>query len=116
MNNENSFNSIERLVEFGMSMAVAQQMMQTMNHAMQNMVTPQFQQVNVPLPNPIMFYALVNDIPQGPFTEQEFNNFILGARINRETLIWLHGMPGWMPAKLVPEVEKLFALMPPPIR
>ena len=73
-----------------MSMAVAQQMMQTMNHAMQNMVTPQFQQVNVPLPNPIMFYALVNDIPQGPFTEQEFNNFILDT-IHRDGTynVWL---------------------------
>jgi hypothetical protein len=115
MNNDNSFNSIERLMEFGMSMAVAQQMMQTMNHAMQNMTTPQFQQLNVPMPAPLHFYALVNDIPQGPFTEQELSGHILAKRIHKETLVWLNGLPGWMQAQQVPEVAKLFALMPPPI-
>jgi hypothetical protein len=116
MNNDNSFNSIERLMEFGMSMAVAQQMMQTMNHAMQNMATPQFQQVTVLMPKPVLFYAIVNDIPQGPFTEQELSSHILANRVTKETLIWLHGMIGWMQAQQVPEVSKLFALMPPPIQ
>jgi len=99
-----------------MSMAVAQQMMQTMNHAMQNITTPQFKNVNVPLPQPIHFYALVNDIPQGPFTEQELCNHIVAKRVSKETLVWLNGMPGWMQAQQVPEVAKLFALMPPPIK
>jgi hypothetical protein len=116
MNNDNSFNSIERLMEFGMSMAVAQQMMQTMNHAMQNITTPQFKDVNVPLPQQIQFYALVNDIPQGPFTEHELSGHILANRVFKETLVWLNGMPGWMQAQQVPEVAKLFALMPPPIK
>lgn len=34
---DNSFNSIDRLLEFGMSMAVANQMINTMNYAMSNM-------------------------------------------------------------------------------
>lgn len=116
MNNDNSFNSIERLLEFGMSMAVAQQMMQAMNHAMQNITTPQFKNVNMPLPQATSFYALVNDIPQGPFTEQELIGHILANRVNNETLVWLNGMPGWMQAQQVPEVAKLFALMPPLIK
>jgi hypothetical protein len=116
MNNDNTFNSIERLMEFGMSMAIAKQMMQTMNHAMQNMTTPQFQNINVPLPKPVQFYALVNDIPQGPFTEQELSNHIFANLVSKETLVWLNGMPGWMQAQQVPEVAKLFSLMPPPIK
>ena len=36
----NSFFSIDRLVEFGMSMAVANQMVQTMNQFMQAMHVP----------------------------------------------------------------------------
>lgn len=116
MNNDNSFNSIERLMEFGMSMAVAQQMMQTMNHAMQNMTTPQFKNVNVPLPQQIHFYALVNDIPQGPFTEQELTSHILANRVSKETLIWINGMPGWMQAQQIPTVIKLFTLLPPSIQ
>ena len=116
MDNDNNFNSIDRLMEFGMSMAVAQQMMQTMNHAMQNMTTPEFNNVNVPLPQPIHFYALVNDIPQGPFTEHEFKGHILANRVSKETMVWINGMPGWMQAFQVPEVAKLFAIVPPPIR
>jgi len=116
MDSENGFNSIERLMEFGMSMAVAQQMMQTMHHAIQNMTTPQFENVNAPLPQATSFYALVNDIPQGPFTEQELSGHILANRVNKETLVWLNGMPGWVQAHQVPEVAKLFALLPPPIK
>ena len=116
MNNDNNFNSIEKMMEFGMSMAVAQQMMQTMNHAMQNITTPQFKNVNVPLPQTVQFYALVNDIPQGPFTEQELSGHIVANRVCKETLAWLNGMPGWMQAQQIPEVARLFALMPPPIK
>jgi hypothetical protein len=117
MSDDNSFNSIEKMMEFGMSMAVAQQMMQTMNHAMQNMTTPQFQQVNVPMPaNSVQFYALVNDIPQGPFSEKELSSHILANRVTKETLVWIYGMSGWMQAGHVIEVAKLFAMMPPPIK
>lgn len=116
MNNDNSFDSIERLMEFGMSMAIAQQMMQTMNNAMQNMSTPQFKNTNVPLPQPTYFYALVNDIPQGPFTEKELNNHISAKRISEETMIWHFGIPGWMLAKQIPEVAKFFSLIPPQLK
>ena len=116
MDNDNNFNSIERLMEFGMSMAVAQQMMQTMNHAMQNMTTPQFRNVNVPLPQQIHFYALVNDIPQGPFTEQELKAHILANRISKETLVWINGMPGWMQAQQVPEVSEFLVHLPPSLK
>lgn len=115
MNNDNSLNSIERLLEFGMSLAVAQQMMQTMNYALRNVMTPQFDQVNIPLPKQIQFYALVNDIPQGPFTEAELGGHIAASRVNKDTLVWMHGIPGWMKAQQVPEVARLLALSPPPI-
>ena len=114
--NDQNYNSVEKLLEFGMSMAVAQQMMQTMNHAMQNMTTPQFRNLNMPLPQAKQFFALVNDIPQGPFTEQELSGHILANRVSKETLIWLNGMPGWMQAQQVPEVAEMFASMPPPIK
>jgi hypothetical protein len=116
MNHDNSFNSLEKLMEFGMSMAVAQQMMQTMNHAMTNMQTPQFQNLSMQMPKTNHFYALVNDIPQGPFTEQELSSHILAARVTEETLIWFDGLPGWMNAHQIAEVSKLFLLKPPPIK
>ena len=116
MSNDNNFNSIEKMMEFGMSMSIAQQMMQTMNHAMSNMQTPQFKNVNmpVPMPTPKQFYALVNDIPQGPFTESELTGHIVAGRVQKTTMVWLHGMPSWMPAEQVMDVNKLFGLVPPP--
>jgi hypothetical protein len=115
MSNDNNFNSIEKMMEFGMSMSIAQQMMQTMNHAMSQMQTPQFNNVNIPVPAPKQFYALVNDIPQGPFTESELTGYIVAGRVQKTTMVWLHGMPSWMPAEQVIDVNKLFGLVPPPI-
>ena len=37
---ENSFYSVDRLVEFGLGMAMAQQMVQMMNQTMQSMYVP----------------------------------------------------------------------------
>ena len=118
MSNDNNFNSIEKMMEFGMSMAVAQQMMQTMNHALSNMQTPQMSSTNTQMPLPVtkQFYALVNDIPQGPFTESELTHHIVAGRVQRSTMVWLHGMPSWMPAEQVLDVNKLFSLVPPPIK
>jgi len=116
MNNDNNFNSIEKMMEFGMSMSIAQQMMQTMNHAMSQMQTPQFKNVNVPVPIAKQFYALVNDIPQGPFNESELTAHIVAGKVQKTTMVWLHGMPSWMPAEQVMDVNKLFALVPPPIK
>ena len=40
MDNYNSFSTIDHLVEFGMGMAIAQQMVSTMNHCIGNMQIP----------------------------------------------------------------------------
>jgi hypothetical protein len=109
---DQNYNSLEKLLEFGMSMSVAQQMMQTMNHAMQNMTTPHFDNVNVPLPQVKHYYALVNDIPQGPFTEQELSGYIFSKSVLKETLVWHQSMQGWLQAQQMPEISKLFALLP----
>ena len=116
MSNDNNFNSIEKMMEFGMSMSIAQQMMQTMNHAMSQMQTPHFNNVNIQVPAPKQFYALVNEIPQGPFTESELTGHIVAGRVQKTTMVWLQGMPSWMPAEQVMDVNKLFALVPPPIK
>ena len=99
-----------------MSMAVAQQMMQTMNNAMSNMQTPQLKNTNIPVSAPKHIFALVNDIPQGPFTESEFTGHIMAERVQKNTMVWIQGMPSWMPADQVMDVNKLFALVPPPIK
>jgi hypothetical protein len=112
MNNENSFYSIDRLVEFGMGIAAAQQMVKTMNHTMQNMHIPG--SMNPMQTSPQTFYYAVLDGKQaGPFSEPELSRLISEKKIVKETYIWKQGMPNWEFAEKLPEVLKLVALAPP---
>lgn len=111
--NEESFFSINRLVEFGMSLAVAQQMVQTMNNAMANMRVPGAM-------NPMQstsqqfYYAMIDGKQTGPFSEQELSRLIADRKIVKETYIWKPGLAKWEVAEKLPEVLKIVALSPPP--
>jgi hypothetical protein len=115
MNEEHQLSSIDRLIDLGMSMAVAQQMMQMMNHAIQAMPTPQYPNTAAPMGQPVQYYALVEDIPQGPFTDGQLSTHILSGKVTRETLVWMPGLPGWMQAQQVPEILRIFSNVPPPL-
>jgi hypothetical protein len=111
--NENSFFSINRLIEFGMSLAVAQQMVQTMNNAMTNMHIPGAD-------NPIQsatvqfYYVIIEGNQLGPFSEQELSRLITEKKVVKETYIWKPGLLNWEIAEHLPEILKLVALTPPP--
>lgn len=111
--NDESFFSIDRLVEFGMSMAIAQQMVQTMNHSISNMQIPGAM-------NPIekssqnSYFAVIEGKQAGPFSEQELARLIGEKIIIKETYIWKFGLSKWVFAENLPEVLKLVALSPPP--
>jgi hypothetical protein len=113
--NDDNFFSINRLVEFGMSIAVAQQMVQTMNHAITNMHVPgamnPMQQAS-----PQFYYAMIDGNQAGPFSEQELSRLISEKKIAKETYIWKPGLPNWEIAEKLPEVLKLVALAPPPFQ
>lgn len=105
---DNSFNSIDRLLEFGLSMTVAQQMIATMNHVMNNMQTPGS---GLPIiKTEPQYYAIVTNSLIGPINEKEINTLTSSGSINEDTLIWKSGMPGWTAAKFIPEVMKYILL------
>lgn len=110
---ENNFFSIDRLLEFGMGMAVAQQMVKTMNQSMTNMHVPGAM-------NPMkkqqqqFFYAMIEGKQAGPFNEQELARLILDKKVVKETYVWMPSLSSWKIADQVPEVLKLVALAPPP--
>ena len=109
--NEESFFSINRLVEFGMGLAVAQQMVQTMNNAITNMHIPGAM-------NPIQtaaqfYYVMIEDKQAGPFSEQELSKLIAEKKIVKETYIWKPGLAKWEIAEKMPDILKLVALSPP---
>jgi hypothetical protein len=113
--NDDNFFSINRLVEFGMGMAVAQQMVNTMNSAMSNMQVPGSM-------NPIQtvaaqfYYVIIEGNQAGPFSEQELSRLINEKKIVKETYIWKPGLSKWEIAEKLPEILKLVALAPPPFQ
>jgi hypothetical protein len=109
---DESFFSMNRLVEFGMSMAIAQQMVNTMNSAMANMQVPG--SMNPIQTSPQFYFAMIEGSQMGPFSEQELSRLITDKKIVKETYIWKPGMPKWEIAEKLPEILKLVALAPPP--
>ena len=112
--NDSSFYSIDRLVEFGMGMAMAQQMVKVMNESMQNMYVPGSPQT-IPAPQPMSIYVAIDGQSTGPMTEKEFANLVAEQKVTKESLVWLPGMTGWKPLQEVPSVLKIIALAPPPL-
>jgi len=110
--NDDSFFSIDRLVEFGLGIAIAQQMVNTMNNALTYMHVPG----SVPSMQPDMrfYYAVIENKQAGPFTEQELIRLVNEKRISKETYIWKPGMSNWDLAGNVQDILKLVALAPPP--
>ena len=112
--NDYSFYSIDRLVEFGMGMAMAQQMVRGMNEAMQKMYVPgSINNLSAPQCPPI--YVAIADKATGPLSEKEFSALVQEKAVNCNTLCWLPGQTGWKPIDQCPQLLKIIAMAPPPL-
>ncbi len=111
---DNSFYSIDRLVEFGLGMAMAQQMVQVMNQTMKQMYIPGSIQS---MPNPQLqpLYVVMDGQSVGPLTESDFSHLVTDKKITKDSLAWMPGMLGWKPIEQIPAMLKIIALTPPPI-
>lgn len=112
--NDSSFFSIDRLVEFGMGMAMAQQMVRVMNDSMQTMYVPGSPN-NIPSPQAKPIHVCLDGNAVGPLSEADFSKLVTEHRVVPETLVWTPGMLGWKPLSEVPEVLRIVALAPPPL-
>jgi hypothetical protein len=114
MYDEKSFYSIDRLIEFGLGMGIAQQMVQTMNQTMANMSIPG---AGNPMPPPVqagrVYYAVLDGKQAGPFSETEVARLIGDKKLSKETYVWYPGLREWKTAENVPEILRLVALSPP---
>lgn len=110
---DNNFYSIDRLVEFGMGIAVAQQMVKSMNHTMQN-IQPLVSTATPAAPATKNFHIIVEGKPAGPFTDVEMSRLITEGKIKKDTYVWCVGMANWALAENVPDVLRLVVLAPPP--
>ncbi len=68
-----------------------------------------------PLPPTAAFFAAINGAQAGPFDIPALQNQIREGRITRSTLVWKQGMANWAAADTVPELQSLFASVPPPL-
>lgn len=110
MNND-SFFSVDRLVEFGLGINVASQMIKMMNESLQQMYVPGAD-------NPIrqqssVYYAILDDQQTGPFSESELSRLVAENKISASTYIWKPGMTAWKVASDIPDVLRIVALAPP---
>lgn len=110
----NSFYSIDRLVEFGLGMSMAQQMVGMMNRTMQNMHLPGGLH-QAPSQQQPFFYVAIDGKAVGPLTARELTQLIQEQKVNKDTLSWMPGMQGWKPVEQVPDILKIVALTPPPL-
>ena len=113
--NDDSFFSINRLVEFGMGMAVAQQMVKTMNETMSTMHIPGAMNPMQPV-TPQFYYAILDGKQAGPFSEPELSRLITEGKIVKETYLWKPGLQKWEIAERMPDILRLVALAPPPFQ
>ena len=112
--NEQSFFSIDRLVEFGLGMGIAQQMVGMMNQYMQSMYVPGSIQ-SMPKQMPQIYYVAIDGQQVGPLNDSELSSLITQKKVNKETLGWVPGMTGWKPVEQIPAILKVVALTPPPL-
>lgn len=110
----NSFFSIDRLVEFGMGMGMAQQMITLMNQTMKQMYVPGSVQ-SMPLMPPLTLYVSQNRQQIGPISEYEFVKMVTNKQITKDTLAWMPGMLEWKPVEQIPSILRIIAVVPPPI-
>ncbi len=70
----------------------------------------------VPPADPVIALHLnVGGQPYGPYDWQTCKQFTTTKQLTEQTMVWMQGMPAWMPAGQVDILKPLFAPAPPPM-
>jgi GYF domain 2 len=112
--------SVDKMLELGFGLAVAQQIANTTAVMLKNTApvvsaptgTTRIEGQRYLLTN---LYIAFEGAPAGPFDEDKALQLCREGRLVATTLVWVPGQAGWMAASSVPEVHRLFALTPPPL-
>jgi len=94
----------DKVVEFGMGMAICQQIPQMMNAAN----TAANQPAPPPLPKANAYFLAIEGKQYGPFTVDQLRPFVPTGQITAQTLVWCQGMSAWAPAGACPEIAVIF--------
>jgi membrane protease subunit (stomatin/prohibitin family) len=111
--NGNSMNPAGMMTGMMMGGAMGNQMSGMMNN-MGNMMNPQTPP-NTPPPPPVTQYMLsINGQQSGPFNLTQLQQMAMSQQFQSSTYVWKQGMPDWVEAGQVLELQSLFHSMPPP--
>ena len=119
---ETDFSSLDKLIEFGLGLGIATQMMNTMNNAISRTAYPGVG-INPGLgiqpdklgneslkKEPYGYYVVYDERMAGPLSEQEMSILIKEGKIKDKPFCWKPGQYSWRLAEDIPEVNKLLLL------
>jgi membrane protease subunit (stomatin/prohibitin family) len=67
-----------------------------------------------PQPQATLFHLALNGQTVGPYAGAQLAQAVSQGQLTSATLVWAHGMNGWVPAGTVPALAYLFSAPPPP--
>ena len=68
-----------------------------------------------PLPTAVAYHVAIAGAAAGPFDLAALGVKIRDGSVTRSSLAWKAGMPGWVAADTLPDLQALFAAAPPPL-
>ncbi|QJW99346.1 SPFH domain-containing protein [Frigoriglobus tundricola] len=68
-----------------------------------------------PLPTAVAYHAAIDGAAAGPFDMTALAGHVRAGKLTRSSLVWKSGMAAWAAAETVPELQPLFASVPPPL-
>ena len=76
---------------------------------------PEPQPLPPPIPVPeIQLFLNVGGQNYGPYNWDMCKQMVAGGQLTPQTMVWKQGMAAWQQAGMVPELQQLFAPVPPP--
>lgn len=100
------------LVDYGLSLALARQMVETMNYAQASARIPGV--MNPLSPAPQSYHVVVDGRVTGPLSGAELSRLIGEGRVDEATLVWRPGLARWQSAGETADVQRLFSMLRPP--
>lgn len=73
------------------------------------------QAVPPPLPQTVTFHVAIDGKQAGPFDLASLEAKVKEGKVTRQSLVWRQGMANWVAAGTVPELNAIFASVPPPL-
>jgi membrane protease subunit (stomatin/prohibitin family) len=111
----NNMNPAGMMTGMIMGGAMGNQMAGMMNQMGNNMNLQTSANNQMPPPAPATQYFLsVNGQQAGPFNMQQLQQMVMNGQLQISTYVWKQGMPNWVEAGQVIELQSLFNSMPPP--